>query len=309
MSYILDALRRAEAERERKRGGAAPSILQPELPPAQAPPPAPAALRRTGLPRAAWVAGGAALVVAAALAWMAARPPQATQDVPRLADAGRRAADGQAPVADAAQAPGERGPQADTPDDAGRRRALPVRGTGAAPTPLPSIEPPAAAAAQAPPEAVPPAAQAALPGPGRTATPATRRDPGSADQAARSGSDTAVPGPTAAPPPSPMAAMTQTPKRPALPVHDTQVAPGTPGPAAARPADSGTALPPLPDALQRQLAVSGSRYADDPAQRLLIVNGQVVREGGTLAPGLTLERIHLRTAVISHQGQRYELRY
>ncbi|HSX95291.1 MAG TPA: general secretion pathway protein GspB, partial [Hydrogenophaga sp.] len=61
------------------------------------------------------------------------------------------------------------------------------------------------------------------------------------------------------------------------------------------------ALPPL--------KVSGTTYAENPALRMLIVDGQVLQEGQDIAPGLRLESIGPRSAVIVHQGQRLRLPY
>ena len=53
--------------------------------------------------------------------------------------------------------------------------------------------------------------------------------------------------------------------------------------------------------------VGGSSYSKDPALRMLIVNGKVVPEGGEIAPGLTVETIEPRSAVLNHQGLRYRI--
>lgn len=53
--------------------------------------------------------------------------------------------------------------------------------------------------------------------------------------------------------------------------------------------------------------VNGSSYSKDPALRMLIVNGKVVQEGGEIAPGLTVETIEPRSAVLNHQGLRYRI--
>ena len=42
------------------------------------------------------------------------------------------------------------------------------------------------------------------------------------------------------------------------------------------------------------LTVGGAMYSQTPANRMLIINGQVFREGDTLAPGLVLEQIKLK---------------
>lgn len=55
--------------------------------------------------------------------------------------------------------------------------------------------------------------------------------------------------------------------------------------------------------------VSGSTYSQNPAHRMLIVNGKVVQEGGEIGPGLKLETIEQRSAVLNHQGLRYRIGY
>ena len=46
-----------------------------------------------------------------------------------------------------------------------------------------------------------------------------------------------------------------------------------------------------------------------PANRMLVVNGQVQREGDQLAPELWLERIQLKDAVLRYKGQRFSVSY
>ena len=50
-------------------------------------------------------------------------------------------------------------------------------------------------------------------------------------------------------------------------------------------------------------------YSDNPSSRMLILNGQLVHEGATLAPGLSLEQIKLKSAVLKFKGYRYEITY
>ena len=57
------------------------------------------------------------------------------------------------------------------------------------------------------------------------------------------------------------------------------------------------------------LAVGGAMYSQTPANRMLIINGQVFREGDTLAPGLVLEQIKLKSAVLKVKGLRYGIFY
>ena len=55
------------------------------------------------------------------------------------------------------------------------------------------------------------------------------------------------------------------------------------------------------------LAFGGSIYSATPANRLLIVNGQLLHEGDSLGGGATLEQIKPKAAVLRVQGQRFEV--
>ena len=57
------------------------------------------------------------------------------------------------------------------------------------------------------------------------------------------------------------------------------------------------------------LVVGGAMYSQTPANRMLIVNGQVYREGDTVSPGLVLEQIKLKSAVLKVKGLRYGISY
>jgi general secretion pathway protein B len=68
----------------------------------------------------------------------------------------------------------------------------------------------------------------------------------------------------------------------------------------------------LPADVQRdlpKLVISAGVYSDNPTQRLLIVNGQAVAEGAEPAPGVLLEQIRARTAVLKYRGYRYSMTY
>ncbi len=65
------------------------------------------------------------------------------------------------------------------------------------------------------------------------------------------------------------------------------------------PADLRSALPPL--------VVNGSVYAGQAAERLLILNGQPLHEGDTVAPDLVLEQIQLQSVVLNLRGTRFSL--
>ncbi len=230
MSYILDALRRADAERER---GRAPDLH------AQPPRPTADGLDTVARVRSwAWLAGG--LVVGVALAaWFvgAARderanaPPKATVDV---------AEPGAPALAPPAAAPAA--------------SVAPMR-----PVPLvPPVEPSAEARVTAPAPALPP-----LPRPVVTPVPTPAR-----------ASATPREGATAdAPPP---------------------------------------ALIELPESMRRELPplrVGGSVYSEQPAARLLILDGRVLREGERLQPDLVVERIGARDAVLRYRDRAFTLAY
>ncbi|UUX95600.1 general secretion pathway protein GspB [Aquabacterium sp. J223] len=82
-------------------------------------------------------------------------------------------------------------------------------------------------------------------------------------------------------------------------------------PAASAPsAERLPSLAELPEALRRELpalSVGGAMYSEQPSQRMLVLNGQVLRERDTVAPGLVLEQIRLRSAVMNYKGQRWLL--
>jgi len=126
-----------------------------------------------------------------------------------------------------------------------------------------------------------------------------------------------APAPVAATPPaSPPINPAAPPAPPAPPLLAPSPAP-TPAPVTAqtRPAPAASPLrnlSDLPAETQAQLPalrLSGATYAQNPALRMLIINGQVVHEGQALAPGLLLESIGPRHAVLQHQGQRFKLPY
>lgn len=111
-----------------------------------------------------------------------------------------------------------------------------------------------------------------------------------------------VPVATAVSPPAPAPLPTLVVARPA------SVAP-TP---AAAPPDRILAFADLPADVQRELpklVISGGVHSDNAAQRMLVVGGQVVNEGAELAPGVVLEQIRARNAVLRYRGYRYSVAY
>ncbi|WP_370590610.1 general secretion pathway protein GspB [Xylophilus sp. ASV27] len=72
------------------------------------------------------------------------------------------------------------------------------------------------------------------------------------------------------------------------------------------------ALHELPEAVRQQLpalSFSGATYSANPLYRMVIVNGQVLHEGDTAAPGVVLERIEPQQAVLRFKGYRYAVGY
>ena len=130
----------------------------------------------------------------------------------------------------------------------------------------------------------------------------------------------APPGPTGRAPPTPIAAATS--RRPSVPAASPPVPPMTEPALAAdrRPAATQMAAtaPParlptlaeLPEAQRRELGplvVGGAMHAEQAALRIVILNGQVVHEGDKLGPDLLVQQIRLKSVVMSHRGQRFEL--
>ncbi|HEX3139114.1 MAG TPA: general secretion pathway protein GspB [Rhizobacter sp.] len=68
----------------------------------------------------------------------------------------------------------------------------------------------------------------------------------------------------------------------------------------------------LPDNIRRelpQLVIGGAMYSQTPANRMLILNGQVFHEGDKVTGELVLEQIKLKSAVLTYKGYRYGINY
>ena len=70
-----------------------------------------------------------------------------------------------------------------------------------------------------------------------------------------------------------------------------------------------TELPPDVQQALPKLAISGGVYSENVAQRMLVVGGQVVNEGAELAPGVVLDQIGARNAVLRFRGYKYSVVY
>ncbi|MBC7513372.1 MAG: general secretion pathway protein GspB [Herminiimonas sp.] len=65
------------------------------------------------------------------------------------------------------------------------------------------------------------------------------------------------------------------------------------------------ALVDLPPAIQREIppfAISGSMYSTNPADRMLLVDKRMLHEGDEVAPGLILDRVLPRGAILRYKG-------
>ncbi len=260
MSYILEALKKAQAERQL---GNAPDIHAPA--PTQLPTAAAKSSRKPLL-----IGLGVGLAVAGLAAGLVLRartqtPPPAAPAV--LAQATPAVAVPPAPAAPVV-------PAVET---------QPVRPAAAPPIARSSetvAPPPAVARSAAPPAAKPPSRSAKV---SAEPSPAAAREP--AAEAVY------LPAPTRAPEPAP-AAPVRTPDQ----VQEENL----------------RTLQQLPEAIQREVpkvAVGGYIYSPNPADRLLLIDKTLRREGEEVAPGLVLERLMPKYAVMNYRGTRYRVGY
>jgi general secretion pathway protein B len=300
MSYILDALRRADAERSR---GAVPGLHAQGLPPDLEP------AARDYRPLV-WAAGGAGALLVAVVVILVAAPWKSAPAVaesraplapaPELAPTPRDAAAASAP---AQMAQGELPAPQPGAIEPGARPVEPPMGRGNAPSPYP---PPTGrtGARDLPPDARSP--QAYPPTPAQVARTGARD--AADDRAAAGRVATLEPRAQARVP----AQASVPPQQSAPPVehYGAPLAPAS-APAAAR----GNGVPnikDLPPDVRSQLpklAVAGSVYSETPAARMVILNGQVFHEGEKPAPDTVLEQIRLKSAVLNFRGQRYEITF
>ena len=247
MSYILEALKKAQAERQL---GSAPTIHAPAQSYAAAP-------SQSAGRRYAAIGVGTGVLVALAVVWWTRQGGEQTAAPAVVAQA-------PAPVTTAAPA-----------------AAPPARAPAPAPMPAPAPAPAAAPAA-------------ATPAPASAPSPVVK-------EAA----------------PTRPAIVSEPAPEPAPPVK-TRVAEAPPAPVAAPAAvqapaeDSVRTLQQLPEAIQREIpkvAFGGYIYSPDPAERLLLVDKMLRREGEEVAPGLVLERLLPKAAVMNYRGYRYRVAY
>ena len=158
-------------------------------------------------------------------------------------------------------------------------------------------------------------------GPWTRSEPATPAVVAQAPQASVPPAPASAPPATTAPasaitsPPAPTPAATPTPA-PAKPLRKLgEPAPGESPAASATPAPAPTRialLQELPAQIQREiptLAINGYIYASNPADRSVLINNRLRREGDTLAEGFVLEKLLPREMVLNYRGYRYRVSY
>ena len=261
MSYILEALRRAETERERKR-------RVPGLHAQPVPSPSTEEPRLRHSRPWLWVAIGLGAGVLLAFLWRGWASDSAADEAATARDA----------------VVGNVAPSA----AAGSIDAVPAHPTASATTGNIAAAPLAAAPASASPAPHTVAKAApAKPGTGVKPEPATRAPAGAA----------------AAHADNPTGATSDQSARPSAVAGSAPVS---------APEPRLRTLNELPEDLRRSvpaLAFGGSVYSQIAAQRMVIFNGQVLREGDPLTDELLLEQIRPHSAVLQLRGQRFEVAF
>jgi general secretion pathway protein B len=274
MSYILEALKKAQAERQL---GATPTIHAPVLHGGD---------EEHGDSRRRWVTGGAVVAVVAlgvgAFVW------RSTARVP-------------APVAVPAAAVPAAAVQTAAPLSAAAPVSAPVVPPAAA-QPSTQLAPVTASAPAAP----VPATRSARAAPAASAPVMAAAAPSTAVRVV----SPVVP---ALPPSAAVPASTPAPANPSLAAGPAAaLASPAAAPPAAPADDSLPLLRGLPDAVQRQIppvAIGGYIYSRNPEDRLLLVDKVLRHEGEEVAPGLVLEHLLPKAAVFNFRGTRYRAPY
>ncbi|GAA4012974.1 general secretion pathway protein GspB [Actimicrobium antarcticum] len=117
-----------------------------------------------------------------------------------------------------------------------------------------------------------------------------------------------VPKPAPRPAPKPIPALRTEPALPAAPV----MVAGTTVPSTTAPSGPMLTLATLPPNLQRELpplAIGGSMYSDNPADRMLLIDKRLVHEGDEVAPGLVLESLMPKSAILRYKGMRFRIAF
>ena len=299
MSYILDALKRADAERGGAPGAADPVGVFARMPAPGATVPAwRAGAWRWVLPVVAVLAG-----LGIWLAWPAA-PSLTPSPTPTMAPT-MDSAPGRVPTGATDSAPPSVAP---APMDMAAAQLPPLpRAETASATPLPETPAPAVTYAVQPQVPIDMAS-------GRPPEPILmpERSDGPAGAARPADTDTGMPGASgdsgqSAPSAGQLEAPTPVPAPPRL-IRSLPPQATRPSPATASVSESMAVASNAP-ASAPPIKVTGVTYSDNPAHRMLIANGKVVLEGREIEPGLTLEVITPHSAVLNHRGSRYNINY
>lgn len=290
MSYILEALRRADSERDR---GGVPGIHARPLPAELSEAPRAGVLAHP----LAWLTALLAVLLAAVFGW------QWLREEPPALPATTSAAPPPVPAAPPATLPAPTPVPAATAALNGPPAAAPAT---AAATHAPTLE--SAEATRSAPVVVPPAARELI-----AAEEAASRQRAARAAAAASAATTAATAPASAAKREP-AAVAAAPAPAANPgtaaARGAASASPQPAPAPAEPAIA--TLRELPEDVRRAipaLAIGGSVYSANPAGRFVVINGQIVHEGDRLGPDLALEQIRLKSAVLRYKNYRFEIDY
>ncbi|MGI4847795.1 MAG: general secretion pathway protein GspB [Janthinobacterium lividum] len=274
MSYILDALRKAEAERAL---GSVPNVHVQTM--GAAPPSAHVAASKKLLAILLGVLTVLGLALAAALAWWHQPAPQALV----FADA--------TPPAVAL-------PAATSHFKLDEQLARPPEGF--VPAENQAGQTPARSAMPAPTGVAMPGA--AAPASSVTSKPAPAPAPSIAAASARKDQ------PAARPKATENAGAATTGSKPASAAAASETASVLPSPASARV----PSLRELPESLQRDIpavTINGYIYTPDATERSALINNRLTREGELVEPGLTLERLLPKSAILNYRGTRYSLSY
>jgi general secretion pathway protein B len=255
MSYILDALKRADAERER---GAVPGLHAQQNAALAA---APVARSRMRL----WLITATVVTLSAIAAglwlWRAPADEASLASVQLAMVPPVVSTPAIAPVATPAPTPTPTAAPVATPTAV----ALPTPGSASTPAPAVAVQAPVATA------------------PATAAVAVHRAEPKAA-------------------PPQPVAKATAGAK--------AATAAASPASSAPVAAPAVPLLGELPEDIRRQipaLVITGAVYSETPAQRLLLVNNQVLNQGSQAAPEVTLEEIRPKSSVFSFRGTRFRL--
>lgn len=161
--------------------------------------------------------------------------------------------------------------------------------------------------------------------PGRESPPVVTQAPATIDVPAPAADTSAAPEATApagtaskavpASPPAPSPAAEPAPAKPLRKLGERlpgELAASAPSPAPTPAPERIALLQELPPQIQREiptLAINGYIYASNPADRSVLINNRLRREGDSLGEGFVLEKLLPREMVLNYRGYRYRISY